>query len=83
MTEYTVEYFNGQVCEFIELCGERTFWDAAQKVRDNAVTALGWVYLRTKDAEGWRFRVAVENYSRRDIHLRMNGMLTDDNEEEE
>ncbi len=80
-TKYTVEYFNQQVLEFVELCGRRTFWEAAQQVRDNAVKALGWVYMRTNDAEGWRFRVAIENYSHRDFHLRMNGMMPTEEDE--
>ncbi len=64
---YSVDYFNGQVCEFIDLCGTRKFWEAAQRVRDNAVKALGWVYMRTEGAESWRFEVVIINYTCREV----------------
>lgn len=66
MTAYSVEYFNQQVCEFIDLCGKRSFWEGAEKVRDNAVKALGYVLLRTEGAEAWRFEAAIVNYARRE-----------------
>ena len=63
----TAEYFNEQVCEFIDLCGRRSFWEADPKIREAAIKALGYVYLRTEEAESWRFQVAIENYTRRDF----------------
>ena len=68
---YTVDYFLEQTAEFIALCGERSFWEAPQKVRDNAVRALGWVFLRCPDADLAMFLAAIENYTRRDCYVQL------------
>ncbi len=66
MTDYSREYFLNQLREFWELCGKRSFWEAPVVVRDNAVKALGWVFLRTADADQYLFDAALVNYTRRE-----------------
>ncbi|KKM06154.1 hypothetical protein LCGC14_1746900 [marine sediment metagenome] len=66
MAEYSREYFLNQLREFWELCGKRSFWEAPVAVRDNAVKALGWVFLRTADADQCLFEAALVNYTRRE-----------------
>lgn len=66
MAEYSREYFLNQLREFWELCGKRSFWEAPVAVRDNAVKALGWVFLRTADADQCLFDAALVNYTRRE-----------------
>ncbi len=63
---FSVEYFNQQACEFIDLCGQKSFWEGPSLVRENAVKALGWVFLRTDGASQWTFEAALLNYSRRE-----------------
>ena len=66
MTEYSRDYFLNQLREFWELCGRKSFWEAPIAVRDNAVRALGYVFLRTADAEQPLFDAALVNYTRRE-----------------
>ena len=65
MAEYSREYFLDQLREFWELCGRRSFWEASAAVQNNAVKALGYVFLRTPDADESLFHAALENYTRR------------------
>ena len=65
-TEFSVEYFDQQVREFIDLCGRRSFWEGPETVRDNAVKALGWVYIRADGADAWKFEAAIVNYTKRE-----------------
>ncbi len=69
MAEYSREYFLNQLREFWGLCGKRNFWEAPVSVRDNAVKALSWVFLRTAGADQCLFEAALVNYTRREVLL--------------
>ena len=75
-TQYSVEYFNQQVYEFIDLCGKKSFWEGPSTVRENAIKALSWVFLRTKDAEPATFEAALINYTRRESLLLSRGLCS-------
>jgi len=70
--EYTLEYFNSQVCEFRKLFGQKDFWAKPEAHRDLAVKALTFVYLnvKTKNADETEqlksvFKNTMDEYDRR------------------
>lgn len=77
-TEYTLEYFNGQVCEFRKLFGQKDFWSKPETHRDLAVKALTFVYLnvKTKSADETEqlksvFKNTMDEYTRRGTMILM------------
>lgn len=71
-TEFTIEYFNNEVCEFRKLLGNKKFWDAEEEYRDRAIKALSFVYfnVKTKNDEErqllvFHFKLIMEEYTRR------------------
>lgn len=46
--EFTIDYFNSQVCEFRQLFGQKDFWNKPEEHRELAVKALSYVYFNTK-----------------------------------
>lgn len=65
-------YFREELQRFRDLCGSRPFWDGPQEVRDAAFKGITVLYLATKDltqAEIDGYRLALENYNRRESYL--------------
>lgn len=70
--EYTLEYFNSEVCAFRKLFGQKDFWEKPEEHRELAVKALAFVYfnVKVKDADEDErlksiFKNTMDEYTRR------------------
>jgi hypothetical protein len=74
--EISPTYFCEELQRFRDLCGNRSFWDGPQEVRDAAFKGITVLYLSTvelTDAEIDGYRWALEDYNKREGYLmRMN-----------
>lgn len=77
----TQEYFAEEVVAYLNLLGQKSFWDLDEAHRDGALTGLLHAYgkikgeVNTEDVRKMRF--CQEEYSRRAVALILAGMLDD------
>lgn len=63
-------YFLDEVCQFMNLLGQRSFWQTPGR-KEAAVKAIGHLFLETEDRDevALAFRVAIQECARREALL--------------
>lgn len=77
MEKFTEKYFDEELSRFRELCGQKTFWQGSEDMREACINGLGIVYLNcypedgtdpTKDfieRQAYKLHMAFMNYNQR------------------
>lgn len=79
--EFTLEYFNEQICAFRKLFCQKDFWEKAEDYRELALKAITFTYLNVKpkdDKEDEQlksvFKATMDEYTRRGTMMFMFNM---------